>query len=80
MNLRPRLWGGSVTKVTKERLKVGRVDDDIVLRNRHALLMSWLTDETKGFLQVTQVVRIDKDWHKFANGSARSCHVILQVS
>ena len=80
MNLRPRLWGGSVTNVMKERLKVGCVDDDIVLRNWHALLMSWLTDEMKGFLQVTQVVRINKDWHKFVNGSARSCHIILQVS
>jgi hypothetical protein len=60
MSLRPRLLGGSVTKVTKEHLKVRRVDDDIILGIRCALLMSWLTDETKGFLKVTQTVRIDE--------------------
>ena len=80
MNLRPRLLGGSVTKVTQEQLKVRRVDNDIVLGIWRTLLMSWLTDETKGLLKVTQMVRIDEDRYKSANGSARPCHVILQVS
>jgi len=68
-----------VTKMTKEQLKVRRVDNDIVLGIRRALSMSWLTDETKGFLKVTQTVRIDEDRYKSANGNARPCHVILQA-
>ena len=77
MNLRPRLLGGSVTKVTKKHLKVRHVDNDIILGIQRALLMSWLTDKMKGFLKVTQTVRIDKDQYKSVNGNARLCHVIL---
>ena len=80
MNLRLRLLGGSVTKVMQEQLKVRRVDNDIVLGIQHMLLMSWLTDEMKGLLKVTQMVRIDEDQYKSVNGSARPCHIILQVS
>ena len=66
-----------MTKVTKEHLKVRHVDNDIILGIWHALLMSWLTDKMKGFLKVTQTVRIDEDWYKSVNGNARPCHIIL---